>query len=174
MAREKLNLTRDAPEILALYHRTVLQAVQRLDGRDIAAKVATLRARMSRIDPSLDLPGDQAMRYWIDIDHLANEPRDKVTPHAPRDRQNFLCFMKALSIADDVARHYWDLGIFWTRSMRIRTGFSFHQVFMSILIDPHGAASLLPANRRDEVWRIYETAEQHVVTVVDNKQEAGS
>ena len=174
MAREKLNLTRDAPEILALYHKTVLQAVQRLDGRDIAAKIVTLRHRMLRIDPPLDLPGDQAMRYWIGIAHLANEPRDKVTPHAPRDRQHFLCFMKALGIAEDVARHYWDLGIFWTRSMRIRTGFSFHQVFMSILIDPHGTASWLPANRRDEVWRIYETAEQHVVTVVDNTLEAGS
>jgi hypothetical protein len=45
---------------------------------------------------------------------------------------------------------------------------------MGILIDPHGTASRLPANRRDEVWRIYETAEQHVVTIVDNKQEAAS
>ena len=174
MAREKLNLTRDAPEILALYHNTVLQAVQRLEGKDIAAKVSALRARMLRIDSNLDLPGDQAIRYWIDIGHLANEPRHKVTPHAPRDRQNFLCFMKALGVAEDVSRHYWDLGVFWTRSMRIRTGFSFHQVFMSILIDPHGTASWLPANRRDEVWRIYETAEQHVVTVVANKQEAES
>ena len=174
MAREKLNLTRDAPDILALYHSTVMQAVQRLEGKDIAAKIATLRARMLRTDPTLDLPGDQAMRYWIDIGHLASMPRDKVTPHAPRDRQHFLCFMKALGIAEDVARHYWNLGIFWTRSMRIRTGSSFHQVFMSILIDPHGTASWLPPNRRAEVWRIYETAEQHVVTVVANNLEAGS
>jgi hypothetical protein len=174
MAREKLNLTRDAPEILALYHKTVLQAVARLDGRDITAKVVTLKKKMLQINSALDLPSEQGMRYWIDIDHLANQSRDKVTPHAPRDRENFLCFMKALGIAEDVARHYWDLGIFWTRSMRIRTGFSFHQVFMSILIDPHGTASWLPSNRRDEVWRIYETAEQHVVTVLDNRQEAGS
>ena len=174
MAREKLNLTRDAPEILALYHRTVLQAVERLDGKDIASKVVTLKKKMLQINSALDLPSEYGMRYWIDIDHLANESRDKVTPHAPRDRENFLCFMKALGIAENVARHYWDLGIFWTRSMRIRTGFSFHQVFMGILIDPHGTASWLPANRRDEVWRIYETAEQHVVTVLDNRQEAGS
>lgn len=174
MAREKLNLTRDAPEILALYHKTVLQAVERLDGKDIAAKVVTLRKKMLQIDPALDLPSEQGMRYWIDIAHLANEPRDRVKPQAARDRENFLCFMKALGIAEAVACQYWDWGIFWTRSQRIRTGFSFHQVFMAILIDPHGTASRLPANRRDEVWRIYETAEQHVVTVLDNRQEAGS
>jgi hypothetical protein len=80
--------------------------------------------------------------------------------------------MKALGISEDVARHYWDWGIFWTRSMRIRTGAAFHQVFMGILIDPHGTASRLPETRRHEVWRIYETAEHHVVTVLSNEQEA--
>ena len=172
MAREKLNLTRDAPEVLALYHNNVVRAVQKLAGKDTAAKIVTLRAKMRQIDPALDLPGDQAMRYWIDIEHLPSMARDKVTPHAPRDREHFLCFMRALGVTEDIARHYWDLGIFWTRSLRIRSGASFHQVFMAILIDPHGTASWLPADRRQEVWRILETAEQHVVTVVTNKAEA--
>jgi hypothetical protein len=82
--------------------------------------------------------------------------------------------MKALGIADDVARHYWDWGIFWTRSMRIRSGAAFHQVFMGVLIDPDGAVSRLPEAHRQEVWRIYETAEQHLVSVIANDPEGAS
>ena len=105
---------------------------------------------------------------------LVDAPRDEVRPQAPRDRRHYLCFMKALGIAEDVARHYWDWGIFWTRSMRIRSGNAFHQVFMGVLIDPYGAMSRLPESHRQEVWRIYETAEQHVVAVISNEPEGNA
>jgi hypothetical protein len=171
MAREKLHLSRDASDVLGLYHDTVVKAVRQLAGKDIAAKIRTLRTTMQNIDRTIQLPSDQQLRYWIDIEHLPGMARDEVTPHAPRDRRHFLCFMQALGIGPDVARHYWDLGIFWTRSMRLRSGASFHQVFMGILIDPHGTAALLRPDRREEVWRILETAEQHVVTVSSNEVE---
>jgi len=172
MARERLNLTANASDVLVLYHRAVLQAALNLPGQGIAAKVTTLRQRMLAFDPALDLPGAQAMRHWLDVGPLLEAPRDEVLPQAPRDRHHFLCFMKVLGISEDVARHYWDFGIFWTRSIRIRSGFSFHQVFIGILIDPHGTAAQLPKERRQEVWRIYEMAEQHVTTVVSNDAEA--
>jgi hypothetical protein len=44
---------------------------------------------------------------------------------------------------------------------------------MGILVDPHATASRLPEARRHDVWRIYETAEHHVVTVESNEPEAG-
>ncbi len=171
MAREKLSLTADASNVLSLYHEAVVGAVENLPGADITAKVNALRESMLNIDPTLALPGLLAMRHWIDVADLIDAPRNEVRPQAPRNRHHYLSFMNALGISEDVARHYWDWGIFWTRSMRIRTGSAFHQVFMRILIDPYGTISQLPEKRRHEVWRIYETAEHHVVTVVSNEPE---
>jgi hypothetical protein len=173
-AREKLHLSATAPEVLALYHKTVAEAAARLPGQDMTAKAAALRNLIMKIDSSLSLPGPQSIHHWIDVAHLAETPRDEVRPQAPRDRRHYLCFMKALGIADDVTRHYWDWGIFWTRSMRIRSGTAFHQVFMGVLIDPDGAVSRLPEAHRQEVWRIYETAEQHLVAVISNDPEGNA
>ena len=172
MAREKLNLSANASEILPLYHKAVVDAALSLPGADMTGKASALRERMMKLDPSLNLPTIQAIRHWIDVADLLGAPRNEVKPQAPRDRRHYLCFMRALGVSEDVARHYWDWGIFWTRSMRIRSGASFHQVFMGILIDPHGTASRLSEERRHDVWRIYETAEHHVVTVVSNVSEA--
>jgi hypothetical protein len=173
MAREKLNLSANASDILPLYHKAVADAVQELPGPDMTSKAHALRAQMNEIDPALELPTVQAVRHWIDVAALIEAPRDEVRPQAPRNRQHYLCFMSALGISEDVARHYWDWGIFWTRSMRIRSGAAFHQVFMGILVDPHATASRLPEARRHDLWRIYETAEHHVVTVESNEPEAG-
>ncbi|MGD9668843.1 MAG: hypothetical protein AB7U75_07250 [Hyphomicrobiaceae bacterium] len=173
-ARDKLQLAAKASDILVLYHRDVAQAASRLPGPDMTNKAIALRDRMLALDPALQLPGQQAIRSWIDVSDLIDARRDKVRPQAPRVRRHFAVMMKALGISDDVARHYWDLGVFWTRSMRIRNGAAFHQVFMGILIDPLGTAAFLPPERRQEVWRIYETAENHVVTVTANDREAES
>lgn len=170
-AREKLQLAAKASDILFLYHRDVAEAASLLPGPDMAAKAEALKARILKIDPTLDLPGLQAIRNWIDVADLLGAARDKVKPQAPRSRKHFSAMMKALGISDEVARHYWDLGVFWTRSMRIRNGAAFHQVFMGILIDPQGTAAWLPPERRKEVSRIYETAENHVVTVLANDRE---
>lgn len=170
-ARERLNLAANASDVLALYHKDVYAAAKRLPGFDFSQRADALRARMVAIDSSLQLPGMQAMRSWIDVEHLIGAARNRVRPQAPRSAKHFMCFMKALGIADEPARLYWDFGVFWTRSMRIRSGAAFHQVFMGVLIDPHGTAAHLPPERRDDVWRIYETAEHHVVTVTRNDRE---
>ena len=173
-ARQKLHLSATAPEVLTLYHKTVAEAAAKLPGQDLTAKADALRNSIMKIDSSPSLPGPQSIRQWIDVADLGDAPRDEVRPQAPRDRRHYLCFMKALGIADDVARHYWDWGIFWTRSMRIRSGTAFHQVFMGVLIDPDGAVSRLPEAHRQEVWRIYETAEQHLVAVISNNPEGNA
>jgi hypothetical protein len=173
MVRERLKFSANAPDVLKLYHTAVAEAAERLPGYDMTAKSAALRARMLQIDPMLQLPGAQSIRNWIEVADLIEAPRHAVRPQAPRDRHQCLCFMKALNISDDVARHFWDFGIFWTRSSRIKSGASFHQQFMGILIDPYGSASLLPENTRCEIWRIYDLAEDHVAAVVSNELEGG-
>jgi len=175
-AREKLHLSATAPEVLGLYHKAVGEAAAKLPGRDINAKADALREAIIKSEPSLapSLPGAQAMRNWIDVDDLLKMPRDQVRPQAPRDPEHFFAFMKVLAIGDDLARLYWDLGVFWTRSARISRGSAFHQVFMGILIDPHGTVSRFPEEIRQEVWRIHETAEEYLVTVVANDAEGHS
>ena len=169
LARERLKFSANAPDVLKLYHQAVAEAAMRLPGWDWTERTDSLRRRMLTIDRRLDLPSGAAMRHWIDVDDLIKAPRDAVRPQAPRDRRHYGVFMRALNISDDVARYYWDFGVSWTRSARIKSGAFFHHVFMGVLIDPYGVASRLPENSRSEIWRIQELAENHVETVVANE-----
>lgn len=175
-ARDSLHLSASAPEVLALYHQAVAEAAKKLPGQDLNAKADALRNRILQIDPSLasSLPGTQSLRSWINVADLLTTPRDEVRPQAPRDSGHYFVFMKALGVADDVARLYWDLGVLLTRSARISKGSAFHQVFMGILIDPYGTVSRFPEAVRQEVWRIHETAEEHLVAVLANESEGKS
>jgi hypothetical protein len=168
-AREKLRLSATAPEVLALYHRAVAQAAAKLPGRSLDEKAEALRQLILKIEPSITLP--QSIRQWIDVADLPNAPRDEVRPQAPRSRGHYFAFMKALGIADELAKTYWDFGIFWTRSIRISTGSAFHQVFLGVLIDPDGTISRFPQADHQDIWRIHETAEDHLVSVISNERE---
>jgi hypothetical protein len=168
-AREKLRVSATAPEVLALYHRAVAEAATRLPGHSLDDKAETLRRLILKIHPAIELP--QSIRQWIDVAALLDAPREEVRPQAPRNREHYFAFMKALGIADELARTYWDFGIFWTRSIRIRTGSAFHQVFLGLLIDPDGTISRFPQADQQDIWQIHETAEDHLVTVVSNESE---
>jgi hypothetical protein len=172
-ARDTLHLSASAPEVLTLYHQAVAEARKKLPGQDLNGKADTLRDAILRIDPSLasSLPASQSIRSWIDVADLLTTPRDEVRPQAPRDATHYFAFMKALGIADELARLYWDLGVRSTRSARISKGSAFHQVFMAILIDPYGTISRLPEAVSKEVWRIHETAEESLVAVLSNEPE---
>jgi hypothetical protein len=168
-AREKLRLSATAPEVLSLYHHAVAEAALKLPGHTLDEKAEALRHLILKVDPTLELP--QSIRPWIDVAHLFNAPRDQVRPQAPRSREHYFTFMKALAIADELAKTYWDFGIFWTRSKRISTGSAFHQVFLGLLIDPDGTISRFPQADQKDIWRIHESAEEHLVTVVSNESE---
>jgi hypothetical protein len=168
-AREKIRLSATAPEVLALYHRAVGEAAAKLPGYTLDEKAEALRRLIFNIEPAIVLP--QSIRPWIDVADLLDAPRDQVRPQAPRNREHYFAFMKALGIADELAKTYWDFGIFWTRSIRISTGSAFHQVFLGLLIDPHGTISRFPQADQQDIWRIHETAEDHLVSVVSNEAE---
>ena len=173
IARGMLKHTVDAPEILALYHRKILEAAEGLPGSNVAQKAARLRLRMQELAPEADLPPSSAMQYWLDVVDLPNKPRSEVRPHAPRHFETYALFMKAIGIAEMVAEQYWLLGIAWTRSARIRGGNYIHQVLMSIIVDPHGTLSQLPGIvDSEDVWRLHELAKENIETVVSNVRES--
>jgi hypothetical protein len=168
--RSRLKQSVDAPDVLNFYHKAVADAADSLPGGwDWEMKAQALRTRMLQIDARLDLPSLDAMRRWIEVRTLIDSPRDAVRPHAPRDRRHFLVFMKALRIGDIAAQYYWDLGVAMTRSERIKGGASFHQSFMGILIDPDGTASRLDEALRPEIWKIYDSADEHIEMVIANR-----
>ena len=173
IARGMFKHTVDAPEILALYHRKVLEAAEMLPGTNVAQKAAQLRLQMQELAPEAVLPPSSAMQYWLDVEDLPNEPRSEVRPHAPRHFETYALFMKAIGIGEMVAEQYWLLGIAWTRSARIRGGNHLHQVLMSIIIDPHGTLSQLPGIADSEdVWRLHELAKENIEAVVSNVRES--
>jgi hypothetical protein len=173
IARGILKHTVDAPEILALYHRKVLDAVERLPGSSVAQKAANLRVRMQELAPEMDMPSAAAMQYWLDVGELLHKPRSEVRPQAPQHFETYAVFMKAIGIAEMVAEQYWLLGIAWTRSARVKGGTHLHQVLMSIIVDPHGTLSQLPGVVDSvEVWRLHELAKENIETVVSNVRES--
>ena len=173
IARGILKHTVDAPEILALYHRKVLEGAERLSGDTVVQKAASLRLRMQELAPEVDLPPSSAMQYWLDVDDLLGKPRSEVRPHAPQHFETYALFMKAIGVAEIVAEQYWNLGIAWTRSARIKGGNHLHQVLMSIIVDPHGTLSRLPDFVDSvELWRLHELAKENIETVVSNLRES--
>lgn len=131
-------------------------------------KAQALRTRILQIDPTLDLPSLDSIRRWIDVRSLIDAPRDAVRPHAPRERRQFMALMKALKISDVASKYYWDWGVSLTRSDRIKGGASFHHSFMGILIDPDSTASRWPEGLRPEIWKIYDSADDYIATVISN------
>jgi len=170
-ARSLLKLAAHAPTVLSKYHSVIAKAAERLPGENKSQKASELRERMLAIDPNAPLPGQQAISHWIEVEHLANVPRDEVRPQAPQKRENYDLFMKALGISDVIAEQYWVLGIFGTRSARIKTGAYFHQVLMAVLIDPHSLGSRLPELDPVDMWRINQIAEDYVEAVISNEIE---
>jgi hypothetical protein len=70
-----------------------------------------------------------------------------------------------------VADQYWLLGIFGTRSARIKTGTYFHQVLMAVLLDIHSLGSRMPQLDSVDLWKINQIAEDYVETVISNETE---
>lgn len=167
--RARLKQSVHAPEVLNVYHQKVADAADAIPGeRDWDMKAQALRTRILQIDPTLDLPSLDSIRRWIDVRSLIDAPRDAVRPHAPRERRQFMAFMKALKISDVASKYYWDWGVSLTRSDRIKGGASFHHSFMGILIDPDSTASRWPEGLRPEIWKIYDSADDYIATVISN------
>jgi hypothetical protein len=173
LARGMLKHTVDAPEILALYHRKVLEGAEGLPGSSIAQKAVHLHDRMQELSPDVELPSAGAMQYWLDVRNLLHKERSEVRPQAPQHFKTFALFMKAIGIGEMVAEQYWLLGIAWTRSARIRGGNYLHQVLMSIIVDPHGTLSRLPGIvDSEDIWRLHELAKENIETVLSNVRES--
>lgn len=161
MARTRLDIRATAAEEIRHYHELVQRRFGALTGLTKTARVEQLLAAMARPDVSFD----RANR-WVSLETEQYKPLDIVVPQAPRDHATFKAFMRALSVPDDLAAHYWWWAVIATRKGRIRAALQLHDAYVSILVDPLTADHVAP-ERRAEIRSLRRAAEGHVTTVID-------
>ena len=167
MARPLLNITARAAEEIRDYHRLVLDRLEKLPG-------ATVAERLARVVDAMGMPGVTVQRayYWVDLREQLDAPLPEVVPHAPRDVQTFIAFMRALSVSESIATRYWTWAVIAQRASRMRAAISFHEAYRSILVETYGAISDNPDRARD-VRRLRAAAENFVSVVSAKTEEAG-
>lgn len=161
MARPLLNITVRAAEEIRDYHELVLERFAELPGESQSAKLAQLVAAIAL--PSVSV---QRAHYWIDLEGQRDNELYEVIPHAPRDRETFLAFMRALGVSDVKSRHYWTWAVIAQRSSRLRAAISFNDAYRAILVDNYAAQSSDP-RRSGEIRRLKAAAEDFVSAVVE-------
>ncbi|PIB90499.1 hypothetical protein CSW62_02295 [Caulobacter sp. FWC2] len=165
--RPLLNISAVAAEEIRNYHDVVRERFRDIPGQSISARLRVISERMGepRVDPA-------KMRYWITLDDEVDKALHDVVPHAPRERDTFLRFMKALDVSEGTARRFWAWAVIEQRSVRQRVGSVLYDAYRSILVDPHGAdASQL--NRLSGVKAVRSAAEQFVATVTGRREFRG-
>ena len=165
--RPLLNISAVAAEEIRSYHDVVRERFHDIPGPSVSARLRIVSERMGepRVDPA-------KMRYWITLDDEADKALHEVVPHAARERDTFLRFMKALGVSDGTARRFWAWAVIEQRSVRQRVGSVLYDAYRSILVDPHGAdASQL--DRLSGVKAVRSAAEQFVATVTGRREFRG-
>lgn len=165
--RPLLNISAVAAEEIRSYHDVVRERFRDIPGVSVSARLRAVSERMGepRVDPA-------KMRYWVTLDDEADKALHDVVPHAPRDRDTFLRFMKALGVPKGTSLRFWAWAVIEQRSVRQRVGSVLYDAYRSILVDPHGAdASQL--DRLSGVKAVRSAAEQFVATVTGRREFRG-
>ena len=165
--RPLLNISAVAAEEIRAYHDVVRQRFREIPGTSVSARLRVLSDKMGepRVDPA-------KMKYWVTLDDEADKALHDVVPHAPRDRETYLRFMKALGVSEGAARRFWAWAVIEQRSVRQRVGTVLYDAYRSILVDPYGADAAQP-ERISGVKAVRSAAEQFVATVTGRREFRG-
>jgi len=169
VARLRLEVSTDATSLLETYHRTVLDARDRIPGQTLNERAEILWERMKHGIPEPDFPSLATVKRWLDVDNLLKLSRAEVRPHAPGKKEHYDLLMRALKVPEDLGNLLWEEGVFGTRSKRIRHGNFLHQLMMAVLVDPDAVRSRLPKLTHNDLWEISEYAAQFTEIVVSNE-----
>ena len=93
-------------------------------------------------------------------------PPERLRPHAPQRRREFNAFMAVINVPPPLAEKIWSEGIQPLRIDRRRAGFRMAQAFVSVLVDPHGAAAGLDPAVRARVAALRDRALDHLDGIV--------
>jgi len=151
-ASDKINISAMATETLKAYHTRIVERVRDIRGLSLREKAEVIQQRMKGDDLGNNIgEGDNANNIvrWINVERLLEMPRELVTPHAPKNRNVFKHFMKALEVSDGEIEWYWAAAIQSTRKVRIRAGLDRNRVFYKLLLDPTSVEQFFHGDKGD-------------------------
>jgi hypothetical protein len=118
------------------------------------------------INPKLDaeLPGEQAMRHWVDLGESPNTPFDKLKPQAPLKEPNFKAFAEALGFSSLEAAYQWQRVILAVRNSRRLDGRHVSDIYAFMLLQPESA--MVHSNiKRQTLQGLFDKARDSTVIV---------
>lgn len=145
-----------------IYHDAIVNALSALPGNGLAAKARALHAQLRPKGLSVTTA---AVTEWLGAETYRQQSEEQLRPHAPQDRDDFDLFMEAIGVAAPIADKMWREGIDPLRIDRRRAGTRMAQAFISVLVDPHGAAAGLDPALRTSIAELRERALDHLDTV---------
>ena len=147
---------------VALFHALVEAAVPEISGDTLAKKATTIGALMRA--QGAGAIGQAAIIDWLRAGDHQKVPPEKRRPHAPQSRLEFEVFMTVLG-AGALAEKIWSEGVQQMRVARQQAGLRMAQAFISVLVDPHGAAIGMDGAVRGQIGLLRQRALDHLDTV---------
>ena len=147
---------------VTLFHATIQAALPGLPGDSLAAKARDILTKMSKLGART--VSQAAVTDWLKVSEHQAVAAERRRPHAPQNRIEFDAFMQVLGCAP-LAEKMWKEGIQQMRVARQRAGLKMAQAFVSVLVDPHGAAGGLPSDIRQKISVLRVRALDHLDTV---------
>lgn len=124
------------------YHQEVINNLNnRYPGKSEADQVRKLRAAIFAIHPEIeaDFPGEQAVRYWINLGDSPDTPFEQLKPQAPMKEAHFCIFAGALGFTQLQAAYYWQRVIMAIRNARRLDGRHVSDLYAYMLLQPESA-----------------------------------
>lgn len=124
------------------YHQAVVNNLNnRYPGKSDAEQVRKLRAAIFEKHPEMeaDFPGEQAVRYWINLGDSSGTPFEQLKPQAPMKEAHFNVFAEALGFMQLQAAYYWQRVIMAIRNARRLDGRHVSDLYAYMLLQPESA-----------------------------------
>lgn len=154
-----------------IYHASVEAGLSRLNGDNWLAKARCVQERMGRAAARQMVP--QTIVDWLKVAEHKKVSKERLRPHAPQRRREFNAFATIVGIEANLADKIWREGIETLRIDRRRAGARMAQAFVSVLVDPHGSASILSPDLKARIGALRIRAREHLDGVVAKKNLAG-
>lgn len=148
---------------VTVYHNAVEAVLPQVAGDTLAAKARTLMAAMRPLG-ARDM-SQAAVVDWIRVAEHKLLPPERLRPHAPQRKKEFDAFMSVLGLTG-LADKVWLEGVEQLRSDRRQAGVLMARAFVSVLVDPHGAASGLDPDTKRKIAALRKKALDHLDAVI--------
>ncbi len=154
-------------EALRDYHKQVRKKfAERFPTGTLLDKVRLLRRTILEENPDLekDLPGERAIRRWVDLGESENTPFEELKPQAPMKEAHFKAFSEVLTMTSLEAAYQWQRVIIAIRNTRRLDGRHVSDIYAYMLLQPE-SAMVHASISRQTLKMLFDQARESVVIV---------